>query len=107
MSDGPKSYRRAAAARYLKNKYGFGSEKFLAKLACIGGGPPFWYYSRYPMYDEPDLDAWASSKFSKKVRSTSERSHTRPDISRARRKAPVFSRVRRKAQAESLSPQAV
>ena len=30
--------RRKDAGAYLKAKYGFGSEKTLAKLACIGGG---------------------------------------------------------------------
>ena len=33
--------RRRAAGEYLKQKYGFGSEKTLAKLACLGGGPEF------------------------------------------------------------------
>jgi hypothetical protein len=30
--------RRSAAANYLKGRYGHGSEKTLAKLACLGGG---------------------------------------------------------------------
>ncbi len=30
--------RRKQAGEYLKGKYGFGSEKTLAKLACVGGG---------------------------------------------------------------------
>jgi len=33
--------RRKQAGVYLKEKYGFGSERTLAKLACVGGGPEF------------------------------------------------------------------
>jgi hypothetical protein len=65
--------RRREAARYLKDKYGYGSERGLAKLACIGGGPIFRKFGKYVVYDENDLDAWAQARLSAPMRSTSER----------------------------------
>lgn len=64
--------RRAAAAEYLKNRYGVGSAATLAKLACIGGGPLFRKLGRFPVYAPADLDAWAVGRTSAKVSSTSE-----------------------------------
>jgi hypothetical protein len=66
--------RRKQAGAYLKYKYGFGSEKTLAKLASIGGGPEIFYAGRLPLYVEENLDAWAEGKIAAPVRSTSERS---------------------------------
>ena len=37
----PASCAAAPPADYLKDRYGHGSEKTLAKLACLGGGPEF------------------------------------------------------------------
>jgi hypothetical protein len=48
------------------------SEKTLAKLACIGGGPIYRLFGRIPPYLNVDLDAYAEAKLSKPVRSTSE-----------------------------------
>jgi hypothetical protein len=65
--------RRDAAAEYLKIKWGIPcSKKTLAKLACIGGGPLMTLYNRTPLYAPADLDAFAQSKLSKPMRSTSE-----------------------------------
>jgi hypothetical protein len=66
--------RRKQAGAYLKDKYGFGSEKTLAKLASIGGGPEIFYAGRLPLYVPEKLDAWAQGKIAAPVRSTSERS---------------------------------
>jgi hypothetical protein len=69
---GPKR-RRTAAADYIRDTHGIPcSPKTLAKLACIGGGPAFYKAGRIPLYADPDLDAWAQSKLSKRVMSTSE-----------------------------------
>ena len=69
---GPKR-RRTAAAEYILERHGIPcSPKTLAKLACIGGGPAFYKAGRIPLYADPDLDAWASAKLSKRVNSTSE-----------------------------------
>jgi hypothetical protein len=65
--------RRRAAAEYLREQRGIPcSEKTLAKLACIGGGPTYRLYGRIPLYSIADLDAYAKAKLSKPVRSTSE-----------------------------------
>lgn len=66
--------RRKQAGEYLKSRYGFGSAKTLAKLAVVGGGPEIFYAgARTPLYVEEKLDAWARSRISRPVRSTSER----------------------------------
>jgi hypothetical protein len=67
-----KYYRRKAAAEFLEQKYGFGANATLAKLAVVGGGPPFSKAGRIPLYEEKDLDDWAQSRISAPVRSTSE-----------------------------------
>jgi hypothetical protein len=58
-------YRRGDAARYLLEKHDVRcSERTLAKLAVIGGGPVLVYIGRYPFYPEDGLDAYAKSKIS-------------------------------------------
>lgn len=69
--------RRKKAAEFLKRKYGHGSARTLAKLASLGGGPEMVYSGRIPLYSEAALDAWAMSKLSEPVRSTSERRNGR------------------------------
>ncbi len=70
---GPEFLRRRAASAYLRERWGIPcSEKTLAKLACIGGGPVYRVWSRTPLYAPADLDAFAQSKLSKPLRSTSE-----------------------------------
>ena len=72
-STGPDFLRRKGAGVYLKNKYGFGSEKTLAKLASIGGGPEFRKAGdRVVLYTRPALDDWALAKISGPLKSTSE-----------------------------------
>jgi hypothetical protein len=69
--------RRSEAAQYISETYGFScSEKTLAKLACVGGGPAFRKAGRIPLYAASDLDDWAHSKMSPLVRSTSELSRS-------------------------------
>jgi len=63
--------RRRAAAAYVRDKYGVPcSENLLAKEAVAGTGPRFSYYGRYPIYEDPDLDAYVQAKMSPKVHST-------------------------------------
>ena len=65
--------RRRAAAEYLREQRGIPcSEKTLAKLACVGGGPNYRRFGRIPLYLIADLDAYAEAKISKPVQSTSE-----------------------------------
>lgn len=68
----PQYLRRKAAGEYLKAKYGFGSEKTLAKLATIGGGPLFHKAAKAAIYKPEDLDAWAQSKIGAPQKSTSD-----------------------------------
>jgi hypothetical protein len=71
---GVRRHRRADASRYLKETWGVDcAPRTLAKLACIGGGSEMEYAGRVPLYSEPALDAFASSKISAPVKSTSER----------------------------------
>ena len=64
--------RRSVSAEYLREQRGIPcSEKTLAKLACIGGGPVYRLFGR-SLYTSLDLDAYADSKLGKPVRSTSE-----------------------------------
>lgn len=67
-----KFLRRKAAGEYLKQKFGFGSEKTLAKLACVGGGPIFRKAGPAALYVTDDLDAWALAKIGEPQCSTSE-----------------------------------
>jgi hypothetical protein len=65
--------RRIEAARYVVETYNVPcSPKTLAKLACIGGGPPFRLAGRFPLYPVSGLDVWAQNKIGPLVRSTSE-----------------------------------
>jgi hypothetical protein len=65
--------RRAEAARYIRETHGIPcAPATLAKYACIGGGPAFRKAGKFPIYARDDLDAWAESRLSKPVRSTSE-----------------------------------
>jgi hypothetical protein len=67
-----KFLRRAAAGEYLKQTYGVGSRRTLAKLAVVGGGPEMRYIGRLPVYTIAALDEWAQSKISGPRRSTSD-----------------------------------
>jgi hypothetical protein len=71
MTD-PKFLRRGAAAEYLQQRYGFCTPKSLSKLACVGGGPVFRKIGTLVVYHPADLDAWAQSKMTAPLRSTSE-----------------------------------
>ena len=60
----PERYLRGVeAAKYIVETYNFScSPKTLAKLRCVGGGPPFRLAGRFPLYPVSELDAWAQSK---------------------------------------------
>ncbi|MHC2017155.1 hypothetical protein [Methylobacterium sp. CM6247] len=47
----------------------------LAKLACLGGGPPFQKAGRVPLYPVELLDEWALARLGRVIRSTSEDGH--------------------------------
>lgn len=64
--------RRKNAAEYLKEKYGFGSERTLAKLACLGGGPAFRKAGSIVLYEQEKLDEWALAHIGPSQLSTSD-----------------------------------
>ena len=68
----PTNMRRAEAARYIREFHGIPcSLATLAKYACCGGGPEFRRANgKFPIYSRDDLDAWARSRLSEPVRST-------------------------------------
>jgi len=67
-----KFMRAKDAGVYLKETFGFGSEKSLNKLACVGGGPVFHKAGPARLYTQEALDAWAMSKIGAAQRSTSD-----------------------------------
>ena len=71
-----KFFRRKDAGAYLRATFGFGSEKTLAKLACIGGGPEYRKVGPMVIYEKDTLDAWALNQIGAAVRHTSETAMT-------------------------------
>ena len=68
--------RRWEASRYLLDQYGIEMAiATLAKLACLGGGPPFQKAGRLPLYPVDLLDAWAVARLGPVVHSTSDGGH--------------------------------
>jgi hypothetical protein len=69
----PRPLRRNEGAAYIRDTYNLPCQaSSLRTMACKGTGPAYRKGSRFPLYDVADLDAWAQSKLSPKVRSTSE-----------------------------------
>ena len=65
--------RRKEASAYLRDEWGIiRTPNTLAKLATIGGGPPFEKDGRFPLHTEEGLDEWARAQLSPVVRSTAE-----------------------------------
>jgi len=64
--------RRNEAAAYLRSRYGHGSVKTLAKLACLGGGPEFRKAGCMVLYEPEKLDEWALARIGQPQRSTSD-----------------------------------
>jgi len=64
---------RKNAAQYLEAKYGFPcAPSWLAKLACVGGGPAYRKFGAKPLYEIVALDEWALARMSPPVHSTAE-----------------------------------
>lgn len=70
----PRFLRRAEAARYVQESFGFAcSCQWLAKLAVTGGGPVFRKAGRVPLYAPADLDDWALARIGGPQRTTSDK----------------------------------
>jgi hypothetical protein len=65
-------FRRRAAAQFLSDHGYPTAHSTLAKLASVGGGPPFRSWGRIPLYDAQELLAWAESRLAAARRTTSE-----------------------------------
>jgi hypothetical protein len=63
---------RKEAAQFLTDQGYKTAPATLAKLACIGGGPPFESFGRRPLYREADLLGWAQGRTTGLRRSTSD-----------------------------------
>jgi hypothetical protein len=69
----PPNLRRAEAAEYLRQAHGVRlAAQTLAKLAVLGGGPPYFLDGRYPAYPIVDLDKFAIARLGRLRRSTSD-----------------------------------
>lgn len=69
----PSRMRRREASEYLQEQHGIRlAHSTLAKLAVVGGGPPFRLDGRFPLYDRDALDIYATQRLGPLRRSTSE-----------------------------------
>lgn len=69
----PARMRRQDASQYLLEQHGIRlAHATLAKLAVLGGGPPFRLDGRFPVYDREALDAYARQRLGPLRRSTSD-----------------------------------
>jgi hypothetical protein len=72
--------RRKQAADHIIRVWGIPiSPRTLAKLAVVGGGPPFRKAGRFPMYEPADLDAWIERRLGPKRTSTSDQAASGPN----------------------------
>jgi hypothetical protein len=68
----PARMRRKQASEYLLEQHGVSlSAATLAKLAVIGGSPPFWKDGPFPVYGRDQLDQFAAKRLGKLRSSTS------------------------------------
>ena len=74
---------RKDAAQFLTDRGYKTAPATLAKLACIGGGPPFESFGRRPLYREEDLLGWAHGRTTGLRRSTSDPGTKRPVLEAA------------------------
>jgi hypothetical protein len=65
--------RRKELSQYLLLRHGLRvAPATLAKLASVGGGPPFRKFGATPLYDTISADKWAIAKLGREHRSTSD-----------------------------------
>lgn len=72
-ASGKPRLRRWEVSDHLRERHGIElTVSTLAKLACIGGGPPFQKAGRVPLYPIDLLDQWAHARLGQVMQSTSE-----------------------------------
>lgn len=72
QTSNPNFLTREKAASFLSDLGMPVAKTTLGKLACIGGGPTFHKFGQRTLYKPSDLLAWAESRTSKPLSSTSE-----------------------------------
>jgi hypothetical protein len=72
MQDCARRLDRRQAAAFLTERGWKTAPSTLAKLACIGGGPPFRSYGKRPLHKGADLLAWAEARTTGPRRSTTD-----------------------------------
>ena len=68
----PARMRRKLASEYLLEVGVSLSPATLAKLAVVGGSPPFWKDGPFPVYGRPELDEFAAARLGHLRTSTSD-----------------------------------
>lgn len=68
---------REETARYINEKGLPIAQRYLMKLASIGGGPEYRKFGRYCVYERDAVDKWVASRLSEPMTSTSA-AHRRP-----------------------------
>lgn len=64
---------RKEASEYLRREWNISlSVGSLTNMACRGDGPLMVYHSRFPRYSNDDLNTYARSRITPRVRSASE-----------------------------------
>ena len=72
--DWPQRLQRGEASTYLREVHGLHeAPATLTKKACLGGGPIFEYFGRFPYYGKKNLDRYAESRLSGPRRSRSKK----------------------------------
>ncbi len=69
-------YNRGEAAKHVRDKGLPCAKSWLAKLACIGGGPIFRRFGRNVVYTASDLDDWIEARLTGPKTSTSDQAHS-------------------------------
>jgi hypothetical protein len=70
----PARMRRKLASEYLHERHGVSlSPATLAKLAVVGGSPPFLKDGPFPLYDRENLDTFALARLGPLRTSTSDK----------------------------------
>lgn len=76
--------RRSEASEYINKAWGLSYKaNTLAKLATIGGGPPYELFGRWPVYLEAELDKWVEDRLSDLQSSTSDKKRGRSTVAQA------------------------
>jgi hypothetical protein len=73
LSNPTMRFTRLQAAHYLATKYFQITHTTLEAFASKGGGPAYYRAGRRVYYDIADLDAWAASRWSRRLTSSSDR----------------------------------